>query len=733
MKLIFTIIAVLLTAQFSLLLAKNYNVKGETRYGTFFLYCQSQYDSLDFIKLYDSKEKEVIANFQKSVSHFSPQENPTLKLIKLDYVFQIPLDFDLTDSLFHFGFKTRQQHDITYDYPFYILTNKPVSDLKLIAPSAKETDVNVKPLFQWTDESHPAIRSYKFQLSTTSTFAEFLIDTTLATNKIQMKIELEASRDYFWRVKSDFEENEIGYIGSSFSTGAKTVWYPFSIEQFHYAQDIQHIDSNRMILVDHQVGFQISDDMGVTWNKVKTNNFSPFKISEVIDGKIYATGYDFSEQRYKILKSTDNGNTWQVNFVMPFGNPYQTDKKMNFLNNSEGEFSIAFLNKILKYDDIETKNLIYETVADTSFITGFVELANKNIVACTESRYVQNDTDKGDIVVISKNGQDVKKVFSNYNGEKVDFCSINLLENGFIVASGIIGSNKSSIYLLSEDDGQTWKMTSVIENSKLRSTISTFDGYLISNFYDNPRLIVLSKDYGKTWIDITGNIPANYTAYDIKIVQDSILYYLSNSNKLYRTNIRSDIEMAVYPVKTIESNSDEIDFKWKKNLRAEKYNIQISLNENFVKKGIISEDEFFVDEETSVNKYQHSGFDLNTKYYWRVRSYYGGKWMDWYKPESFEIKGISGVFEFFQNEKFNISPNPANDFITISIPELNKWLQPLVQNVQIFNTLGIEVGQSSMIDDKNRIDISHLPTGIYFIRIPGSNGACSIVEKFVKM
>lgn len=154
MKIIITLIAVLFATQFSFLFPKNYNIRGETRHGTFYLYCQLQYDSLDYIKLFNSKENEVIVNLQQSVSHFSPQENPELKLIKLDYTFQIPNDFDLTDSLFHFGFRTRQQHDITYDYPFYILTNIPISNLKTLLPTQNESDVSVKPIFEWTEESH---------------------------------------------------------------------------------------------------------------------------------------------------------------------------------------------------------------------------------------------------------------------------------------------------------------------------------------------------------------------------------------------------------------------------------------------------------------------------------------------------------------------------------------------------------------------------------------------------
>ncbi|MBX3042242.1 MAG: T9SS type A sorting domain-containing protein [Ignavibacteriae bacterium] len=67
-----------------------------------------------------------------------------------------------------------------------------------------------------------------------------------------------------------------------------------------------------------------------------------------------------------------------------------------------------------------------------------------------------------------------------------------------------------------------------------------------------------------------------------------------------------------------------------------------------------------------------------------------------------------------------------------------------VSTVQIFDMLGLEVAQtpSSVNNMKNtqtgapellRIDVSHLPAGVYFVKINCSNGACSIVEKFVKM
>src|SRR5690606_26908453 len=78
-------------------------------------------------------------------------------------------------------------------------------------------------------------------------------------------------------------------------------------------------------------------------------------------------------------------------------------------------------------------------------------------------------------------------------------------------------------------------------------------------------------------------------------------------------------------------------------------------------------------------------------------------------------KGIAaGVNENGIEPYFSIHPNPASDFITI--PELNNGLQPIVHKVQIFDVLGIEVMsvETGLDQSQQRIDISHLPAGVYF-------------------
>ena len=83
-----------------------------------------------------------------------------------------------------------------------------------------------------------------------------------------------------------------------------------------------------------------------------------------------------------------------------------------------------------------------------------------------------------------------------------------------------------------------------------------------------------------------------------------------------------------------------------------------------------------------------------------------------------------------EQQEISIFPNPSSDFITMQLN--NKGLQPFAaeEKVQIFDVLGIEVKDFTTALSKGervRIDVSHLPVGVYFIRIGDK------VEKFVKM
>lgn len=75
----------------------------------------------------------------------------------------------------------------------------------------------------------------------------------------------------------------------------------------------------------------------------------------------------------------------------------------------------------------------------------------------------------------------------------------------------------------------------------------------------------------------------------------------------------------------------------------------------------------------------------------------------------------TGITEI-KNTDVSIYPNPANERIHIVQRET------IYQSVQIFNTLGEVVYGQNQIQQDQQLDVSTLPSGIYFISLRGPNG-----------
>jgi hypothetical protein len=78
-----------------------------------------------------------------------------------------------------------------------------------------------------------------------------------------------------------------------------------------------------------------------------------------------------------------------------------------------------------------------------------------------------------------------------------------------------------------------------------------------------------------------------------------------------------------------------------------------------------------------------------------------------------------------QNRKseFYVFPNPTDGKLVVSS-------EYSVEGIEIFDIMGRKCYVSRVTCNENTIDISHLPTGMYFIRIQTDNGA--EVQKIVK-
>ncbi len=80
---------------------------------------------------------------------------------------------------------------------------------------------------------------------------------------------------------------------------------------------------------------------------------------------------------------------------------------------------------------------------------------------------------------------------------------------------------------------------------------------------------------------------------------------------------------------------------------------------------------------------------------------------------SFGTNSIKTINE--EGFKFNISPNPASDFVNIAIQNSNEEL-----NLKIVDVLGNEI-LSDKIKGAKKLDVSNLKSGIYFVTIISSD------------
>ena len=192
-----------------------------------------------------------------------------------------------------------------------------------------------------------------------------------------------------------------------------------------------------------------------------------------------------------------------------------------------------------------------------------------------------------------------------------------------------------------------------------------------------------------------------------------------------------------YPKNNTEITIDTIEFRWQLAKNAERYLCQVSLDSLF-------ESLIYSQDTLRINRLTLSDLPKEKQLYWRARTYCSESYGNWSNIFNFKIKDLSSIEDNGYSDKIIISPNPATDYITINLSSINPTLKRGVEGevaVEIYDVMGMLVAQtpSSVINgqtgasDPPRIDVSNLSPGVYFVKIVGSNGACSIVEKFVKM
>ena len=372
-----------------------------------------------------------------------------------------------------------------------------------------------------------------------------------------------------------------------------------------------------------------------------------------------------------IYFSSDKGNTWEVRNN---GNTDQVISKIR-IDSEENIFAVTYYGNIFKSSDnglnwtklnLGISNLIF-------YINDLAINSDDLLIAFIN----HNDTGQSDFRLISNDG--------GINWEKINIPFK-------YVYSGVFDNNDNlfiaadSVIMKTTNNGSSWE-----EVFKTDGYIGVYSFFVSKNndmFFSTWRnTIYRSTDGGDSWVDLSDGFPDDCTITCISSpdIENRIIagsYY----NGYFVSNNNGD-SWQHFDAKLPDTG------------------------------GMIQPEEFMS------LAYDYQG------------TMYAATYSGVYKWDAITSVEKSGI----EHSNTIIFPNPSSDFITITLS--NKGLQPFVTSnkVQIFDVLGIEVGQSSLIDnsahnnsqsgmiDLLRIDVSHLPSGVYFIRIGNK------VEKFVKM
>jgi hypothetical protein len=268
--------------------------------------------------------------------------------------------------------------------------------------------------------------------------------------------------------------------------------------------------------------------------------------------------------------------------------------------------------------------------------------------------------------------------------------------------------------------------------------------------------LLRSKDYGDSWERILPNLPFESRIVDNKYYLSPIKNVFAYKNYIIMPNIYAEpTRLYLFDTETelldsIEvpfflSRSDEAIFSFKGDFYAISDNNTIYSTKNFGTKNAIWDS-------VHISKYLYDWKDYKPGSKIAGRDMIYSVWTDETQIYLVTVKSANGymagqfvnyfnsnLVRLFKQEPssvdkniniiekmINIFPNPATDYIVIQPSE--GWEPSEGSEIQIFNTLGeivLTVEQAS--PSVQRIDISNLVPGIYFIKIGNR------VEKFVKM
>ena len=511
-----------------------------------------------------------------------------------------------------------------------------------------------------------------------------------------------------------------------------------------YINDVSMLDDNFGLLITLNIA-PLKHDLykttegGKSWSKLQTEN--------TFDNQIIKELKCFSEDEYvvisqdSIFSTSDAGITWNK-YPIPNGSEFSFSFNSKSLWFAAGTNKINNNNSCILYKTtnggiswinlldtiITTPNGLSDGFSAIDFYdenNGIIGVKRDVIIRTTDGgmnwqeEVMPNETFLEIISTIKFFGKE--KVIASTQ-ERMYLNTGNYTLKPPIVSKDSLGQLNYKVFWNRIEGGEYFKI-------QVSETTPPFPTYIPEDFYQ--KLIVDNDNLTDTVFNLNSQLKyGKHYHIHVKTYNDNMesdwsrmIFFKTPDDTITYPSL--DTLLLIEPINDTTNLPLNIKFKWFKVNNSENYTLLVSQLQNYPG-----------NPDFNIKNIKDTVYTLepllpNTSYIWWVIANAEGYSSSLSYYRVFTTGSGTDVQEITSNNYLSLYPNPTSDFITITIPELNNGLKPIVTDdkVQIFDVLGIEVMSigTELDQSQQRIDVSHLPAGVYFVKVGG------MVDRFVKM
>ena len=464
----------------------------------------------------------------------------------------------------------------------------------LVTPLNLSLDMSTDEGFAWN--SSFGAQSYRLQLSTDSTFATTVYDSSRITDTSITFKSLQYATKYFWRVSASNSMLNSNYSDPwKFTTIHAPSWTLMSDSLTNFTVQSLLVSSKDYVFAGtNGNGINRSTNGGISWKEVGLPGTEVYSLTTGSTGYIFA-GVGYLSQG--AFLSTDNGNTWN-----PIGLTSSNAVAALVVSSTGFLYAGTYGNVYLSKD----KGSTWSTVNN-----GLPLGPNVVSLAINSSGYV--------FAGLGYTSSNLGLYLSKDNGTNWSFSGLancGDIHALSINSAGYIYAGTDKGVFLSTDGGINWTQNG-LPGAQVMAFAITSSGSVFAGTYGGG--VYLSVDNGTNWTQINDGINSNnINVSSLAINSSGYLFAGTWGNGIYRSKISlfvpQQTPVLISPPDLTADYSITPVLKWSAPAGTSSYRLQVSPDSNF-SSAVFDSSGIRDTSYTIYNK-----LALGTKYFWRVNA-----------------------------------------------------------------------------------------------------------------